>query len=232
MGNEILVVGATSMELEGLVTSLGGSISTSDRLTTLTWQATKIYVLCTGIGIANTAYSLGRFLASNSVDWALQIGIGGAFTDNIELGSVVEIREECYGDLGAESPSGFLTLEDMGFANFQLNGKAVYNSFSNPSAGRSGLRTCKGITVNKVHGIEGSIAQAKQTWQPEVESMEGAAFMQICLSEGIPCTEIRGISNRVETRNRSSWKIPEAIKAAQTAGLEFLKQFDSTNHQE
>ncbi len=229
MEKQILVVGATAIELAGLIKSLGGDGANFEREAQVEWNGIRVNFLCAGFGMVNTAYYLGQLCRGKRFDWAIQVGIGGSFPGGPEVGSSVEIREECYADLGAESPAGFLSLEKMGFPNFSYKGKTIYNSFSNPNAGKTGLPLCKGITVNKVHGLSESISEAEQLWKPEVESMEGAAFMQVCLLENISFSEIRGISNKVEVRNRSSWKIPEGLKAAQTAALEFLKQMSLTD---
>ncbi len=224
MGKQVLVVGATRMELEGLIKSMGGVLKPTKTETEMEWNGVRVTFLCAGIGMVNTAFHLGRLLGERRFDWAIQVGIGGSFPGGPEVGTVVEIENECYADLGAESPSGFLSLEKLGFPNFSYKGEVIYNSFSNPYAGKSGLPLCKGITVNRVHGLSESIVKAEQLWKPEVESMEGAAFMQVCLMEDLPFSEIRGISNRVETRNRFVWKIAEGLKAVQTTALKFLEQ--------
>ena len=46
----------------------------------------------------------------------------------------------------------------------------------------------------------------------QIETMEGAAFFQACLTEGVAFSEIRAISNFVEARNRENWMINEAIE--------------------
>lgn len=46
---------------------------------------------------------------------------------------------------------------------------------------------------------------------PQVESMEGAAFMYACLLHGVPFAQVRAVSNRVERRNRAAWRLDEAI---------------------
>ncbi len=221
---KVLVLGATEAELAGLAGILGVIPPRPGVYLETEWEGKIVVLLCSGIGMVNTSFALGKFFAIHRVDWALQFGIGGAFPKGPKVGEVVEIQQECYADLGAESPEGFLDLEAMGFRNFALDGKPIYNSFSNPDAGRSGLRMYNGITVNRVHGKSDSIEEVEQIWNPDVESMEGAAFMQVCLLEGIPCTEIRGISNRVEVRNRSSWELSKAVGAATKAAIGFLKE--------
>jgi futalosine hydrolase len=48
---------------------------------------------------------------------------------------------------------------------------------------------------------------------PDVESMEGAAFMYASLIAGVPFAQVRAVSNMVERRNRGAWKIDAAITA-------------------
>ena len=52
--------------------------------------------------------------------------------------------------------------------------------------------------------------------------MEGAAFFYACLFEGITCSQIRTISNRVEKRNRDNWDIPLAVKDLCATGLNII----------
>jgi futalosine hydrolase len=84
------------------------------------------------------------------------------------------------------------------------------------------LRAVEGITVNTVHGNQSSIACVTSRFSPQVESMEGAAFMYACLVHGIPFAQIRAVSNIVETRNRDSWKLREAIDALGETALRIV----------
>jgi futalosine hydrolase len=126
--------------------------------------------------------------------------------------------------LGAESPEGFLDLEKMGFPNFKIGEETIFNRLRRLNQGIEGLRQCDAVTVNRVSGTTQSIADMQQLWAPEVETMEGAAFFQACLLSGVPFHAIRGISNRVEPRNRSHWKVREAAEAAQIAVLKWLDE--------
>lgn len=49
-------------------------------------------------------------------------------------------------------------------------------------------------------------------YNPEIETMEGAAVFFVCLKEGIPFFELRSISNMVEPRDINNWNIPLALK--------------------
>lgn len=210
---KILVVSATAIEAEAFRTEFGIPNAKTGEAASISLGKHSISLLATGIGMVNTAYHLGRYFLTHSPELAIQFGIGGAFPEGPEMGEAVEMKTEIYGDLGAETPNGFLDLEEMGFANVELNGRRIYNELSNPEPSRAGLRQCRGLTVNRVHGALPSIEMAREKWKPEVESMEGAAFFQACLMNKVPFASYRGISNRVEPRNREAWDIPAAISA-------------------
>ncbi|MDH3591823.1 MAG: hypothetical protein OER88_08095 [Planctomycetota bacterium] len=53
--------------------------------------------------------------------------------------------------------------------------------------------------------------------------MEGAAIVEVARIFGVPCGEIRGVSNAVGARDRGSWRIEEAAAAAQRALLAWIE---------
>jgi futalosine hydrolase len=57
----------------------------------------------------------------------------------------------------------------------------------------------------------------------QVETMEGAAFMFACIKMNVPCMQIRSISNYVEVRNKSNWRMKEAIENLNQLLIQFLK---------
>lgn len=219
---KILLVAATPLETRTLREEWGSEDPTIGKPSLLAMKGARLVLLHTGIGMVNTAYHLGRYLLGEAPDRAIQLGIAGSFPDGPELTEVVEVSQECYAELGADSPDKFLSLAEMGFENFRAPSGLYFNEIANPHSGQTGLRTCRGITVSRVHGTQAGIDRVVQEWHPEVESMEGAAFFQACLLAGIPFLQLRGISNRVEPRNRSAWKIPEASRAVQDFCREYL----------
>ena len=74
----------------------------------------EIQLLHTGIGMVNTAYQLGRFLAHNTPKRAIHFGIAGSYDPQFALGQVVEVVEDVFAELGADSPEGWLGLEQSG----------------------------------------------------------------------------------------------------------------------
>ena len=211
---KILLVAATPLETEILRNDLQMKEIRKDLFSFDSGRA-QIHLLHTGIGMINTAFFLGDYLATNQPDLAINFGIAGSFDRQFALGDVVEIVIDHFSELGAESPEGFLGLEKMGFPLINIDGQEIYNRLENPNPSTYHLPKVKAITVNKVHGLAHSIEQVKNDWQPQVETMESAAFFHAMQIRQIPCHVFRSLSNYVEVRNKSNWKIGLAVKNVQ-----------------
>lgn len=170
----------------------------------------KVRLLCTGIGMVNAARSVSLALARRKPDMAVQFGVAGAFDPARALTSMVQVRQDIFAELGADSPEGFLPLEKLGFPAFRLQDKDVFNTLDNPHPPLDALPEAKGITVNTVSGRAEAIAAMRLRWSPDVETMEGAAFFQCCLMADVPFHQVRAISNTVENRNRTAWRMKDA----------------------
>jgi len=171
--------------------------------------------LITGVGMVATAFSLGKHLATNKYDIAINLGIGGSFDRNIALGEVVEITRDTLTELGAEDDEDFITIDKLGFG--ESNFAATY-----ALPAHFNLKKANAITVNTVHGNETSIKKLNSRINAQIESMEGAAFFYACLQMNIPCMQIRAVSNYVEKRNRDAWQIGLAIKNLNTFAGELV----------
>lgn len=170
-------------------------------------------IAITGVGMVSTAIGVTKLLSAQTYDWVIQAGIGGTFSKDIHIGEVVEVRTDCFPELGAMSPNGFLTIEALGFSTFSVGDRHFYQTFPNPFPAIAGFRGVRGVTVNTVTGTTEGVERMKQIWNPDVESMETAAFFQACWAMEIPFSAFRAISNRVEPRDTANWRIDEAIQS-------------------
>jgi futalosine hydrolase len=175
-------------------------------------------LLVTGVGMVATAYALGRELATNKYDLAINLGIAGSFDHSITLGDVVEVTTDTIAGLGAEDDDTFLPISQMGFGESVFTATKSLANISN----KFNLKQVTAITVNTVHGNEVSIQKIQKRLNPQTESMEGAAFFYACKEAGVPCLQIRAVSNYVEKRNRDNWQIGLAIKNLNTFAVELL----------
>jgi futalosine hydrolase len=215
----ILFVAATDFEVASLFGS-GGIRAESEKKAHLTTLSPHHSLLITGVGMVATAFALGRELAKSQYDLAINLGIAGSFDRGIALGDIVEITEDIIAELGAEDDETFLPIADMGF------GESVFKASKSLSDiyVDAKLKQATAITVNTVHGNEASIKKIQQRLNLQIESMEGAAFFYACREAGVPCLQIRAVSNYVEKRNRDAWQIGLAVKNLNTFAVELLER--------
>jgi len=197
---KVLIVAATEMEIRPL------PASPKER-------RCNVSRLITGVGMLATAYSLTRHLQQNKYDLVIQAGVGGSFDRDIQLGEVVFITSERYGDLGAEDHDNYIDIFEMGLVSPNIppytNGRL--NTPLLPIHEKISLRKVSGLTINTVSGNEKTIQLRKERYNCQMESMEGAAFHYICLQENVLFAQVRAISNYVTPRDKSQWKMKEAI---------------------
>ena len=158
--------------------------------------------LVTGVGMVATAIELSKKLIENDYDLVINAGIAGSFNRSIEIGQVVEVVKDTFSEIGAQDGNQFLSPNDIGLD--------LDNVFHNES--KTSFDKVSGITVNTIHGEDTSIVRVMYRLNPQVETMEGAAFFMTCQRFSVNCMQLRSISNYVEKRNKSRWDIPKAIK--------------------
>jgi len=176
----------------------------------------EVEMLITGVGMVAAAARTSGALARTRYDLALNLGICGSFDSALSPGTVVHVVSDGMPELGAEDGDAFLSIDELGLLRGDAppfsNGRLV-NAAVPANHALQGLPAVHGITVNTVHGNQRSIAETVRRFAPQVESMEGAGFMYACLIHAVPFAQVRAVSNMVERRNRSAWKIDEAIES-------------------
>jgi futalosine hydrolase len=168
----------------------------------------------TGVGLVNTALELSRAWLGDKPDIAILAGIAGSFHPMYPAGRVVAVREEIFADLGVQEASGFQDIFDMSLADpneFPFSNGRLPNP-NHSLLQKSQLESVRAVSVNQVSSDADKVQALVRKYNPVIESMEGAAFHQFCLAEGIPFIQLRGISNFVGDRNKANWNIQEAIQ--------------------
>lgn len=180
----------------------------------------SIAIVRTGIGPVNAAHAVTLFLAQADARAIVVCGVGGAYpSSGLHLGDVVCAASECYGDLGAMSPSGFLDMKALGFPIVE-GPTPLFNDL--PMQVFPVDRRVPFVTVTSCTGTDGAARDIEMRTAGAVESMEGAAIAHVAHLHGVPVGEVRGISNVVTDRDTKAWKLKEAAVAAQEAVLSWI----------
>jgi futalosine hydrolase len=202
----ILLIAATNFEIQPTINYL------ADRDCLI--GNNRYEVLIAGIGCMSTAYWLTKTIDKHRPDLLIQAGIGGSFSNNFPPGSLVLVNEEVTGDLGVEENNEFKDVFDMNLPQISdpYTGKCLLNNNEDLLL-RFNLPLVKAVTINEISTRATRIEQLQQKYQPVVESMEGAAFHYVALIEKIPYIQLRAVSNMVGERDKSKWRMKEAIAA-------------------
>ena len=222
----ILVVTATPFEIQPLVSKMRHVSDTGLRTAAYRFRDHDVEVLTSGVGMVATSAWCSRACAAEHYDLALNFGLCGSFTPSLTPGAVVHVTADRFSELGAEDGDGFLSIHQLnllGEDDFPFETGMLVNAAPPPLEPLAELQSVAGITVNTVHGNERTIGAVRARYQPEVESMEGAAFMYSCLVAGVPFAQVRAVSNAVERRNRSAWKVEAAIAALGAVAVRLLE---------
>jgi futalosine hydrolase len=199
---KILLVAATHLEIEQFTRK----VELNDQM------QSKVSYLVTGVGAVQTTYSLTRHVERLMPDFIIGAGVGGGFSREIALGSVLQVRSEAFADLGVQESRGWTDLFDLGLAA-RNDPPFTDGRLQNPAAPMSiAAINAGGCTVNQVTTDPSRIDTIQKLYAPLVESMEGAALHYVCINEGIPFIHLRAISNLVGERDKQRWKMNEALE--------------------
>jgi futalosine hydrolase len=222
---KILFVGATCFELYQFFENLKQEKNNTGPIFHYRWNDLEVDLIVTGLGMTFTTYFLTKALSLSNYDLVINAGIAGTFKDEISLGTVVNVKSEQFCDFGIEEPGKINTIFEAGFADpniFPFDGGKMYNP--NKFKGLD-LPVVHAVTGNISHGDPISIERIRRDFDPDIESMEGAAIFYVCLQEKIPFLEIRAISNYIELRDTDKWDIPATLENLTRELYLFLRQF-------
>ncbi|MEO6541240.1 MAG: futalosine hydrolase, partial [Ferruginibacter sp.] len=193
---QILLIAATTPEIESFTAAHPG-----------------IDVLITGIGVPSVLYHLQKRMQQIDYDFIIQAGIAGTYDNDIPLGQTVLVKQDCFADLGIEEKENYTPIFETGLADkneppFENGWLINRTDYLNPAD----LPLVKAITVNKVSDSGLQKQQFIKQFSADLETMEGAAVHYICLQENIPFLQLRSVSNYIGERDKTKWKIKEAIE--------------------
>jgi futalosine hydrolase len=138
-------------------------------------------------------------------------GVGAHPGSALQIGDVTCAQSECYGDLGAASPGGFLDMKAIGLPIID-GPQPIYNEL--PMQVFPLAKCVRFVTVSTCTGTDAMARAIEARTGGAVENMEGAAVAHVAHLHGVPVGEVRGISNIVTNRDTSQWKLKNAADLA------------------
>jgi len=182
---------------------------------------TSIVALRTGVGMVNAAHAVSCFIARRHVGLIVVCGVGGAYPGSgLSVGQVVCASLECYADLGAMTPNGFVGMQALGLPIVET-AQPLYNTL--PISVFPVERRVPFATVACLTGTDEAARSLALRTGCAVENMEGAAIAHVAHLHAIPVGELRAISNPVGDRKPDDWRLQDATLLAQEALLSWIE---------
>ena len=176
-----------------------------------------VHIAAVGVGPAAAAAGTARLLAlaeaaGTPYRAVVSAGIAGGFPGRAAVGATVLGTRTIAADLGAESPDGFLPVDQLGFGRNLLDADPAllkHLTTALPTAVLGDILTLATVT---------GTAQTAATLlarhpQAVAEAMEGYGVACAALTAGVPFAELRTVSNPVGPRDRAAWRLREAFSA-------------------
>jgi futalosine hydrolase len=205
----ILVVTAVEPERQAVLRGLDLAGVTAEN-----GADSTIVVEVGGVGSAATAATTARILALGHFDAVLSAGIGGGI--GVPVGGTAIATASVAADLGADSPEGFLSLDRLGFGTATLAadpGLVAALTAALPDAVAGPV-----LTVSTVTGtLSGTRELSARHPEAVAEAMEGFGVATAAAQAGVAFGELRTISNAVGPRDRSAWRIADALEGLSEA---------------
>lgn len=216
---KIAIIAATQSELSRI----------QEKLNSLTEDADlQLSFFATGVGVMATTYALEGLIDEWQPDLVLQVGIAGAFRNNLALGDVVAVRSDCSGDMVVVENGRLLDLFDL---NLQDANAFPYQDkkLTNPWLDKLPLENIKvvdAVTISEITTNPERIQQLQDKYGAQIETMEGAPMHFVGLETATPFLQVKAISNYVGERNKRNWKIEEALDNLATVVMHIVQHAD------
>jgi len=201
VADPILVVTAVEAEAEAVRAGAGPA---------------HVVVAAVGVGPAAAAAGTARLLATARYRAVVSAGIAGGFPGRAPVGAIVLGARSIAADLGAESPGGFVPIEELGFGrSVVVSDDALVKALA---AALPEAIVGDVLTLATVTGTAATAERLAARFPAAVaEAMEGFGVATAAAGAGLPFAELRTISNPVGPRDRAAWRLKEAFTALSTA---------------
>ncbi len=247
-GCRVLLLAATEREAESLDSALMDArrLTVATKAVCVgEYAGVRVALAVSGCDRVNAAVTLTALLQAMkpAPELVLQVGIAGGFVagargPTTHPGDLVIATQEAYSDLGSSSPDGWMSACDLALPIAEIDGCESGGVFpldrdlvdwalgvlertglGGPERETPAVLAGPCITASTVTGKDEEARVLVERWGALAESMEGAAAAHVCALFEVPFLELRGISNLVGERDRSSWLVDQAAQTAGRAAL-------------
>lgn len=216
----VIITAATNLEMAGAAKKASQLFKKSK---------IKLSFHATGIGMLASGVKLTQLVTTHQPDLIIQMGIAGSYIKTEPLGKVMIVTSESIADLGVREKGVF---KDLFESELLKDNEAPFKKrkLINPAIRSLNVLksdTVAAVTINEITTSPKRIKEIIATYNPVLESMEGAALHYVGGLTKTPFIQIRAVSNYVGERNKAKWKLKESIEQLEAYVLTYLATLEN-----
>lgn len=168
------------------------------------------HALC-GFGPIAAAARTAFLLAQHKPTRVILVGIAGAIQQRLEIGSASEFDIVSCSGIGAGTAAAHRSAAELGWQQWTAeNGESIGDTIA------IAPQPCRHlVSVCAASASDADVQTYLQRFpDAAAEDMEGFAVAFACQLQHVPLTIVRGISNIAGDRDKSRWRIADALDAA------------------
>lgn len=221
-----LVVAATEFEMKPFLSAC---------------KTDRVKSLVAGVGPIETAVRLMSQLQNSPtvLKGIINFGVAGAYVDSsgtpaADLLEICLADHEVLGDLGVSLEERIEKIDGEGLLlqdSFPMDAELL--ALAGQALDAAGILYRKGnfVTVSCASGTAARGGMLARQHRGLCENMEGAAVARVCREFDLPCLEVRCISNLVEDRDISRWKLKQGCLGAGEAAAAIVDYLVKHNYE-
>lgn len=174
-----------------------------------------------GFGPIAAAARTADLLARTSPAAVWLVGIAGCFGETLEVGQAYRFGQVACHGVGVGTGLTFTSAAELGWPQRpdDAGGESGHPQGDTLSLAVAATDHAASdrllLTVCSASADDNEAAVRRARWPTaSAEDMEGFGVALACRLRQVPCTIVRGISNRVGDRDKSTWQVAAATRAA------------------
>jgi len=202
---DILIVSPTFISLQKFISQLQLIDNYGKNYARFQLAENEFDILISGYGGSIASHWLNKAIQRKNYDLVIHLGRSFTLNDKSEVGSLVNVIDDYFGDMGFTIDSGF-----QSFFDFELISKSenpFHNGLlENPSDYSeilTSFRKVSGMTCNTIPANLFQIGEIYIKNYPEVISSEGAAVLYACLESNVDLIQLSYVVGKLENATDS-----------------------------
>jgi hypothetical protein len=197
---DILIVSPTFTSLQKFISQLQLIDNYGKNYARFQYADNELDILISGYGGSMVSHWVNKAIQRKSYDLVIHFGRCYALNDKSEVGSLVNVIEDYFGDLGFTYDSGFQSLFDLELIPQNENPfkNGILENPSDYSEILTSFRKVSGMTSNTIPASLFQIGEMYIKNYPEIISLDCAAVLYACLESNIDVIQLSYVAGKLD----------------------------------